>query len=174
MKLSALSTLEYPPYYQLYFSTMSPDTDLLQALESSFHDFETFFHTIPIEKYEFQYDKGKWTLKEIIQHLIDCERIFAYRALRFSRNDKTELSGFDENMYAQHAHAHSRQLDHLIQEFSCVRQSSVLLFQSLTKEQLCLSGIANNTSISVRALGFVILAHQYHHQKVYVERYLTF
>ena len=172
MKLSALSTLEYPPYYELYFSVLSPNTDLYEALESSYHDFETFIHDIPLEKHDFRYDTGKWTIKEIIQHLIDCERIFAYRALRFSRNDKAELAGFDEGSYAQNSHGNSRELDDLMHEFSCVRQSSSALFKSLTKEQLTQKGKANNMDITVRALGFVIIAHQQHHQKIYNERYL--
>jgi hypothetical protein len=105
-------------------------------------------------------------------HLIDAERIFAYRALRFARNDKTELPGFDENSYVDEANANQRSIQDLLTELLVVRQASLTLFKSFSEEQLLCKGIASNNPMSVRALGFIIIGHQNHHQKVFEERYL--
>lgn len=172
MKLSELSKSEYPPYYEVYMSGLNPDIDLLEELEASHHYFIKFIQDIPMEKHDYRYDTGKWTIKEIIQHLIDSERVFAYRALRFSRNDKTELAGFDENHYAANCEANQRHLKDLLMEFSLVRHSTLALFKSFSEEVLLRNGIANGFSSTVRALGFVIIAHQEHHKKIFKERYL--
>src|SRR5690606_257418 len=172
MKLSSLSKSEYHPYYEIYMSGLNSDIDLLEELEASHHYFIKFVQDIPMEKHDYRYDVGKWTIKEIIQHLIDCERIFAYRALRFSRNDKTELPGFDENHYAANCEANQRHLKDLLMEFSLVRHSTLALFRSFSKETLQRKGRANQVEISVRALGFMIIGHQEHHKKVFQERYL--
>lgn len=172
MKLSQLSNSEYPPYYELYMSNLNSEIDLLEELEASHHYFIKFVQDIPMEKHDYRYDTGKWTIKEIIQHLIDSERIFAYRALRFSRNDKTELAGFDENQYAANCEANQRHLKDLLMEFSLVRHTTLALFKSFSEEVLLRNGIANGFSSTVRALGFVIIAHQEHHKKIFRERYL--
>lgn len=172
MKLPELSKSEYPPYYEQYISNLSSDIDLFEELEASHHYFIKFVQDIPMEKHDYRYDTGKWTIKEIIQHLIDCERIFAYRALRFSRNDTTELSGFDENSYADNSNGNSRHLKDLLMEFSLVRHSTLALFKSFSKEALLRKGKANNVEMTVRAIGFMIIGHQEHHKKVFQERYL--
>lgn len=172
MKLSELPESEYPQYYQGYLNNIEPNSDLFEELEASHHYFIKFVQDIPMEKHDYRYDVGKWTIKEIIQHLIDSERIFAYRALRFSRNDKTELPGFDENHYADNCDANQRHLKDLLMEFSLVRHSTLALFRSFSKETLQRKGRANQVEISVRALGFMIIGHQEHHKKVFQERYL--
>ncbi len=172
MKLSELSNSEYPPYYERYISNLSSDLDLFEELEASHHYFIKFVQDIPMEKHDYSYDTGKWTIKEIIQHLIDCERVFAYRALRFSRNDKTELAGFDQNDYVENSNANQRHLKDLLMEFSLVRHSTLSLFKSFTKDALQRKGTANKVEMSVRALGFMIIGHQEHHKKVFQERYL--
>lgn len=172
MQFSELDQSEYPSYYTSYFSQLSLTMGLLEELEASHHYFIRFVQDIPMDKHDFRYDTGKWTIKEIIQHLIDSERIFAYRALRFSRNDQTELAGFDEKSYADNSNGNQRHLKDLLMEFSLVRHSTLALFKSFSKEALTRTGKANRFEMSVRALGFMIIAHQEHHKKIFQQRYL--
>jgi uncharacterized damage-inducible protein DinB len=145
---------------------------LVEELEISVHRLVKFVREIPMDKFDYRYAEGKWTIKDILLHLIDSERIFAYRALRFARNDKTELPGFDENSYVDEANANQRSIQDLLTELLVVRQASLTLFKSFSEEQLLCKGIASNNPMSVRALGFIIIGHQNHHQKVFEERYL--
>ncbi len=117
------------------------------------------------------YAPGKWTVKDILQHLIDNERIFCYRALRFARNDQTPLPGYDEQLFGQTAHGFKRSVDDLLSEFSAVRQSSLALFKSFSEEMLMRRGICYNKEISVAGIGFVIAGHPIHHLNVLKERY---
>src|SRR5690554_4424532 len=172
MKLSELSKSEYPPYYEQYLSQLNLTMGLLEELEATHHYFIKFVQDIPMDKHNYRYDVGKWTIKEIIQHLIDSERVFAYRALRFSRNDKTELPGFDENHYVTNSEANQRHLKDLLIEFSLVRHTTLALFKSFSEVVMNRNGIASGHKVSVRALGFIIIAHQEHHKKVFQERYL--
>ena len=148
------------------------DGKLIEELEISLHDFIRFVQNIPLDKFDYRYAAEKWTIKDIIQHIIDCERIFAYRALRFSRNDKTPLPSFEEDDYAKNTDSNNRSIQDLLTEFSALRHSNLLFYKSLSEEQLKRIGTSSNNQISVRALGFVIIGHQKHHQKVFQERYL--
>ncbi|WP_394774847.1 DinB family protein [Flavobacterium sp.] len=148
------------------------EVNLIEELEISLHDFIRFVQNIPLDKFDYRYAEGKWTIKDIIQHLIDCERIFAYRALRFARNDKTALAGFEENDYVDNTDANKRGIQDLLTELSAVRHSTLLFYKSLSSEQLKRTGTASTHQISAGALGFVIIGHQKHHQKVFEERYL--
>jgi uncharacterized damage-inducible protein DinB len=121
---------------------------------------------------EYRYDVGKWSVKELLNHMMDAERIFAYRALRFSRNDKTPLSGFEENDYAPLANAHARSLKQLTDEMERLRATTIDLYSSFTPEMLKREGTANNNKLSVLNLGYVIAGHETHHRKVISERYL--
>ena len=172
MKCSQLQSTEYSPYYQNYLSLVSDEYTLIEELEISLHRFIKFVQDIPMDKFDYRYQEGKWTIKDIIQHLIDAERIFSYRALCFSRNDATELPGFEENDYVDHAHANTRSIMELLTELSAVRQATLCLYKSFDEVALMRIGVACNASMSVRAVGFVIIAHQNHHQKVFIERYL--
>lgn len=172
MKINDLSPNEYANFYANYIASVSNEYTLVEELEISIHRFIKFVQDIPMDKFDYRYAEEKWTIKEIIQHLIDAERIFAYRALRFARYDATVLSGFDEDYYVLNSTANQRSIMELLTEYSAVRHSSLLLFKSFTNEQLLYSGIASNNNISVRALGFVIIGHQNHHQKIFEERYL--
>ncbi|MGB6268909.1 MAG: DinB family protein, partial [Olleya sp.] len=116
--------------------------------------------------------KDKWNIKEIINHLIDSERIFCYRALRFARQDNTALSGFNENDYVDFSHAKNRTIDSLIEEYKTVRQATITLYNSFTDESLLFRGIAGSGEVSVRALGFLIIGHEKHHINVIKQRYL--
>jgi hypothetical protein len=121
---------------------------------------------------QFRYAPDKWTIKELLCHLIDSERIFAYRALRFSRNDKTPLSGFEEKDYAVQANAHSRSVASIANEIKRLRATTLDLYKSFSDEMLQRTGTANNSSLSVLNLGFIIPGHETHHLNVLRERYL--
>lgn len=172
MKPTQLQPNEYAPYYATFISTISDEYTLIEELEISLHRLIKFVQDIPMYKFDYRYAEGKWTIKDIIQHLIDCERVFSYRALRFARNDKTELPGFEEDDYAIDANANKRSIMELLTELSAVRHSTIYLFKTFTEEQLLRIGIASNNPMSVRALGFVIIGHQNHHQRIFEERYL--
>ena len=125
-----------------------------------------------MDKFDYRYAEGKWTIKDIIQHLIDSERVFAYRAMRFARNDNTILPGFDENSYADATNAGNRSIQELLTEMALVRQCTITLFKSFTKDDLLKMGTASDNKVSVRALGFIIIGHQNHHIEIFTERYL--
>lgn len=172
MKVSQLEIDEYAPYHGSYLPNIDDTYTLTEILEVSVHEFIRFVQDIPMDKHGYRYAEGKWTIKEIIQHLIDSERVFAYRALRFSRNDKTALPGFEENSYVENTDAENRNLKDMLTELALVRQSSIMLFKSFSQEQLMRKGMASGFQVSVRALGFLITAHQNHHIKIFKERYL--
>jgi len=171
MNASQLSENEYSGNFGTYIKEAG-EGKLIEELEISLHEFIRFVQNIPMDKFDYRYAEGKWTIKDIIQHLMDAERIFVYRALRFSRNDKTPLPGFEEDDYANSTNSNSRSIQDLLTEFSALRHSTLLFYKSLSEEQLKAIGTASNNQISTRALGFVIIGHQKHHQKVFEERYL--
>ncbi|AWG26956.1 DinB family protein [Flavobacterium kingsejongi] len=172
MRTSQLKSTDYAPYYANYVSLLN-DGDLVEELEISVHDFIRFVQDIPMDKHDYRYAPGKWTIKDIIQHLIDTERIFAYRALCFSRNDQTQLPGFDESSYAENTNANARHLKDMLTEMALVRQSTIALYKTFSEELLERKGIASENAITVGALGFMIIGHQKHHEKIFRERYLT-
>ncbi|WP_457617415.1 DinB family protein [Lutibacter sp.] len=171
MNVSQLNNNEYASFYEGYIKMLN-NIELLEALNSSFKDILKIADGISEEKSNYQYAKDKWTLKELFQHLIDTERIMCYRALRFSRNDKTQINGFDEDWYVKNADCNHRNFKTIVEELSLVRKSSILMFQSFTNEMLTRTGNANGDTISVRALGFIISGHLMHHTKIIKERYL--
>ncbi|MEI7508106.1 MAG: DinB family protein [Flavobacterium sp.] len=172
MKPSQLQSSEFASYYGNYIAQVTNEYTLIEELEISLHRFIKFVQDIPMDKFDYRYADGKWTIKDIIQHIIDAERIFSYRALRFARNDSTELPGFEENEYVVEANGNQRSIMELLTELSAIRHATLLLFKSFNEEQLVRIGIASNNPMSVRALGFVIIGHQNHHQKIFEERYL--
>ena len=132
----------------------------------------TLARSIPEEKGEYRYAPEKWSIKELLCHMMDAERIFAYRALRFARNDSTPLEGFEENNYAPEANAHARSIRQLADEMENLRKSTIELFMSFTPVMLSRKGSANKTEISVLNLGYIIPGHETHHRLVLQERYL--
>lgn len=172
MLFKDITPQEYPHYYEGYFSLLDKETPLIESLEISLHDLIHFVQNIPMDKFDYRYEPGKWTIKEIIQHLIDTERVFSYRALCIARGDKTHFPSFDENSYADHSKANSRHLKDILMELSLVRHATISLFKSFTAEMLLEQGTASVQNHSVRAIGFMLLAHQAHHKKIYQERYL--
>ena len=171
MKVSDILENEYSGHFGTYIK-QAGDGILIEELEISLHEFIRFVQNIPMDKFDYRYAPGKWTIKDIIQHVMDTERIFAYRALRFSRNDKMPLPSFEEDDYANNTNSNSRSIQDLLTEFSALRHSTLLFYKSLSEEQLKRIGMASGNQISVRALGFVLIGHQKHHQKVFEERYL--
>ncbi|MDO9593797.1 MAG: DinB family protein [Lutibacter sp.] len=171
MNLSQLDENEYNPHYKHYILELG-NVDLFEILKVSSDELLETIKDLSEEKMVFRYDEGKWSIKELLQHIIDTERIMSYRALRFSRNDATELQGFDENWYVDNSNGNDRNSIELIEEFTCIRSASISLFKSFTDEMLLLSGTANESDITVRALGFIIAGHQMHHLKIIKERYL--
>jgi len=171
MTSNELKNTEYAPFYEGYVQA-AKEVNLIEELEICLHDFIKFVQNIPMDKFDYRYAEGKWTIKDIIQHLIDTERVFSYRAMRISRNDKTPLPGFEENDYVDNTNANERNLQGLLTELAVVRQSTLALFKSFSEEQLTRMGVASNSPVSVRAIGFIIIGHQKHHQNVFQERYL--
>ncbi len=168
MKKSALS---WPPCYFDTYINQVDDVELSEAFQQSIAALDTLdlekLHAIGHQVYA----PGKWTLPDLFQHLIDTERVFSYRALRFARNDKTTLPGFDENLFADNAGANRRSIGDLLEELRSVRTSSMLLFQSFDDEALCRTGVAYQAELPVLAIGFILVGHQNHHFRVMEERY---
>ncbi len=161
-----------PPFYKNYVKLID-ESDVLQALRISGHRMQELVHAIPSNKADFAYEEGKWTIRELLCHIMDAERIFCYRALRFARNDKTALSGFEENDYAPQANASARSLQKIASEMSHLRASTIDLFESFTPDMLTRKGTANKNEISVVVIGFIIPGHETHHRKILQERYLA-
>lgn len=160
-----------PAFYKGYVKLVE-HPDIIQALRISSYRSMELIHSIPEEKVDFRYAAGKWSIREVFCHMLDAERIFAYRALRFARNDKTPLSGFDEEAYAPHLNASARSLAELGDEMQHLRTSTVDLFKSFSEEMLTRKGTANNNELAVGAIGIIIAGHETHHCKVIRERYL--
>jgi len=160
-----------PAFYHNYIHQVEA-LNLPQALQKHATDTIPFLQTIPADKWTFRYAEGKWTIKELVQHIIDAERIFNYRALCFARHDETALPGFEEDFYAANSEANKRSPEELLEELLIVQKSSVLLFQSFSEAQLEATGVANGNPIYVNAIGFIIAGHTLHHLKIIRERYL--
>jgi uncharacterized damage-inducible protein DinB len=163
---------EFAPYYKAYIARCTA-ADLLSALDEAEADALRLAAEADGSLGDHRYAAGKWTVKEVLQHLIDCERVFTYRALRFARNDSTPLAGFDEDRYAAEAGTAHRTLEQLFAELAHVRASTRAFFGSLPEAQLLRTGIANGNPFSVRALGWAIAGHALHHQAIIRERYLS-
>jgi len=160
-----------PDFYKAYVDYVK-DMDLHEALRHAGKLVQELLPTIPEEKGSYRYGVGKWTIKEVLNHIMDAERVFAYRALRFSRNDQTPLHPFEENDYAIQANANSRTLQQLGKEMQHLRDSTIDLYASFSPEMLQREGTASNKRISVLNLGYIIAGHDIHHRKVLIERYL--
>jgi hypothetical protein len=165
--------LETVPHFYKNYVKQVEESDLLQALRISGHRALELLHSIPENKADFKYAPDKWTIRELLCHVIDAERIFAYRALRFARNDKTILSSFEENDYAPQANASGRSLQKIAMEMAHLRSSTIDLFEGFTPEMLIRKGPVNNNELSAVALGFIIAGHETHHCQILKERYLA-
>ncbi len=146
--------------------------DIVKGLKQNLDTLVSFYESIPLVKHDYAYAEDKWTVKDILLHIIDTERIFAYRALRIARQDKTPLAGFDQDDYVASGNTNVRSLENLIEEYKSVRQSTISLYESFNSSELMEIGEASGFPISVRALGYIITGHENHHNQVIKERYL--
>jgi uncharacterized damage-inducible protein DinB len=145
---------------------------MLDALKSASSKVLKIVRAIPETKGEFRYEPTKWSIKEVLNHMMDVERIMSYRALRFARNDKTDLPGFEENDYAPEANAHARTISELADQMTRLRATTIDMFASFTPDMLKREGTANKNKLSVINLGYIIPGHELHHLRILEERYL--
>jgi hypothetical protein len=169
--MSTVDLSRVPVFYHRYINLVK-DAELNEALQNHQDGIQQILEDLPENKWNYRYAEGKWSIRELVQHLIDAERIFCYRALRFSRKDTTPLPGFDENLYADTSGAERRSTAGLLEELGTVQKSTAQLFASFDEEQLNQSGEANGNSIYVKAIGFIIAGHTLHHANILKERYL--
>ncbi|KAA1245050.1 DinB family protein [Aquimarina sp. RZ0] len=162
---------EYNEYYGIYIAKAA-NADVLEGLKSGKKEFVDFVNTIPEEKLTYAYREGKWTIAEVLQHLIDSERIFSYRALCFAMNDNSLLPGFDQNLYVLNSNTRQYPKARFIEDFEAVRTSSISLFRSFTDDMLQRIGTASGSPLSARAVGYILAGHQKHHIEVIKEHYL--
>lgn len=161
----------YPAHFDSYIKLV-PEEDLVKAIKDQQELIDNYYVGISEEKSMYAYAEGKWTLKEMLQHIIDAERIFTYRALSFARQEQQSQPGFDENTYALHSDANSRTWKSLCEELKAVRLASLFLFESFTDVMLETQGIGNQKPANAGAMGFTMLGHIYHHKNIIEERYL--
>ena len=162
---------EFNSYYAPYVNLVE-SKDIIVSLEKSFEETLSFYSSIPEDKWLYSYAEGKWTINEVVQHLLDTERVFAYRALCFSRKDIIELPGFDQDEYLINSNANSRSKESIIEEYESVRNATITLFKSFSEEMLIQIGLASNSPLSVRAAGYIIIGHEKHHCNVIKDNYL--
>lgn len=163
---------EFQKYIQRYLDLV-PGENILQELKNSEQKTLDVYSKLDEVSSLFRYAENKWTLKEVLQHLIDCERIFQFRALSISRGDQQDFPGFDEEFYAKNSNADERKLSELTDEYWTVRASSILLFKSFTPEMHSKRGFANGNEIAVETIIKLIVGHNLHHLNVIKERYLS-
>lgn len=163
---------EYAAYYQPYVELV-PEGDLIEILTEQMEETVVFLKRITNNQAEFRYAEGKWSIKEVVGHMIDTERIMAYRLLSIARGESQNLPGFNEEEYVQQAVYTRQSMDELLQSFSTVRQSTVVLVKSLSCEDWLRRGSANNFEITVRALAVIIAGHERHHTNIIRERYMN-
>jgi len=164
---------EYALFYEPYIEALvSNEKNILENLKETHLEAIALLKDLPETKQHYRYAEGKWTIKELIQHFIDAERVLSYRALRFARRDATNLPGYEEDDYVKNSNGDTRDYNDLLEEFSAVRNATMLLFNSFTNESLQRIGSANGSIISVRALGFIISGHLQHHLTIIKDRYL--
>jgi uncharacterized damage-inducible protein DinB len=159
-----------PEYYHKYINLASGH-DLKTAFEKHQVELISFLKDIPKKKWSYRYAEGKWSVREVVQHIIDAERVFTYRALCFARKDQTPLPAFDENLFAANSNADKRSKKDLLKELKTVQQGSALLFNSFTEEQLDQSGIASEKPTYVKGIAYIVVGHTIHHKKILEERY---
>ncbi|MGB5507383.1 DinB family protein [Robiginitalea sp.] len=171
MRLSELKDGDCPAYYKPDLEVL-PEASLVELMERQMGNFPEFIRSIPEDMLSHRYAPGKWSVAEVLMHVLDTERIFQYRALRLGRKDATPLSGFDQDNYVPESLAEARTIEDLVREYMVVRESSLLLFKSLPSGRLLFKGNASGQDISLGALGFIICGHQKHHRNILRQRYL--
>jgi hypothetical protein len=163
---------EIPEFYRSYVNETS-DADLIEQLLETRDDLIVLMKDMSTEKSTFRYAAGKWTPKEMILHIMDAERVFSYRALRFSRGDQTDLPGFKQDDYVATCEADNRSMSSLITEYTGLRNSTIEMFKNFSKTQLNAIGSAGGNQFSAISIGYILAGHQIHHIKILRERYLS-
>jgi uncharacterized damage-inducible protein DinB len=163
---------EYPEYANIYLQHLYKE-DVLAILQERVEATKQIYSQIAEEKGDFRYAPNKWSIKEVLLHIIDCERILSYRALAFARGERNALPGFDQDVYVQYSKAHERTMSSLISEFVAVRMSTLALFESMPTDYVHLIGNANGNPVSPRALAAMLAGHELHHTKIILDRYLS-
>lgn len=171
MRSIELQPEDYSPFYQTYIDVLG-DVELIEMLRRQLKNFPKFLNSLPDEKLGYAYAEGKWTIAEALLHVLDAERVFQYRALRFMRGDKTPLPGFDQDIFVPNSNADRRTKESIIEEYKVIRRSTIALFSNMNGQSLQRKGVASDSPMSVAALGFIICGHQKHHRNVIRERYL--
>jgi hypothetical protein len=162
---------EYLDYYDRYISQIAED-DLTAVLAAQPTELQDIFTPLSEDEALFSYEPGKWTMKEVVGHIIDGERIFAYRALRISRGDTTPLEGFEQDDYIEYGRANERAIADLLEEFKLLRRANMLMFNHMNNDDLLRMGTASGSPVSVRALAFIMAGHLRHHMNILRDRYL--
>ena len=170
MKRSDLNSSEYHSYYQNYINQL-PDQELLIILQDQKEEFIDFLKGLTEEDLKHSYAQGKWTVAQVLQHVIDTERIFQYRALTIAREDLSPIPGFDQDAYVPVSKANRRSLDSFVKEFESVRNAGITLFESFEEDMSNRIGAANKSQLSPRAAGFIMAGHQQHHLKLFKTHY---
>ena len=165
-------TNEFAPYYNTYISLVEGDT-VIPVLDSQSAELRAIFSGVPEEKGTFAYAPGKWTIKEMLSHLIDGERMFAYRILRISRGDLTPIEGFEQDGYIENSNANNRPFDELLKEFELQREANLLMLNNISDEGSRRMGTASEKQVSVRALAYIMAGHIQHHVDILKTRYLA-
>ncbi|HEX7078957.1 MAG TPA: DinB family protein [Candidatus Eisenbacteria bacterium] len=163
---------EVPEYYHRYV-VLVPDGDIVRTLRSQIEETWRLLGALPEERAGFRYGPEKWSVKEVVGHLSDSERVFAYRCLRFARADQTPLPGFEQDDYVVNGGFDARTLRDLLEEFGAVREATIRLASSLDQEAGARRGTASERVVSARGLLYIIAGHELHHRRVLVERYLA-
>ncbi len=161
---------EYASYYHKYISKIEGD-DLQIALDKYTLSMNAFLSNMTEEKADYAYAEGKWTVKQSLQHVIDTERIFAYRALRIARRDTINLPGFEQDDFAKYAYVQNRSVKSLAEEMMAVRAANLMMFKSFSAEDVAALGSASNNPVTANAIGFILLGHWQHHEQIFKEQY---
>lgn len=171
MRFERPEPTEYASSFERYVSKV-PDGDIVDILAEQVEETARLLAGVTDAQAVFRYAPGKWSLKEVVGHITDTERVLSYRALRFARGDPTPLAGFDENTFVAHAGFDRRPLGELVDELRTVRRATAALFRSLDVDAALCRGVANEKTVSVRALAYIIAGHERHHREILAERYL--
>lgn len=172
MKIEKPKAGEFAPYTINYIKLLPDDAEILRHLSENLQTTSDFILSLPPEKLDYVYAPGKWTIREMWLHVVDSERVFAYRALCFARGETVNLPGFEENDYAASSNANARGINNILKEFAAVRSATLALFESFDASVLTKIGTANDNPTSVRALVYQIAGHELHHLNIIKERYL--
>lgn len=170
-KITAIATHDFAKYFNNYINLVTEE-NVIKSLKYSYKEVKNLMKSLNEEQGNFSYAKNKWTIKELLVHVMDTERIFCERALRFARKDKTELPGFDHDVFVLNSNANQRTLKDILKEYKTIRKSTLALFKNFTPEMLEQGGVANGNKLTVHTIGFVISGHELHHLNVLKAKYL--